>query len=255
MVKAKASSKASKTTYECTACGYEAPQYIGRCPHCQAWNTFEASQKHAEPSVRQHYSGDVTPQLLKDISLNHHEGRYSSGLNEVDRVLGGGVVPGSYLLIGGDPGVGKSTLMLQWAQHVALQGRTVLIVAGEESPQQIKLRSQRMGLSGEQMLIFPETQLKRVVQEIQSSRPDFVVIDSIQSLYHPDLSGTPGSISQLKECASELMQVAKTLDLHRVTFNRNWLRAAAIQPIQQLIGSIKASKIQFLRSLTLRPRA
>ncbi len=210
-----------KHAYECQECQLEVPQYLGRCPDCGSWNSFiekktevlkpEAS---AENASRRFSLEDLSvPQLLKDICLNDSTVRFTSGYPELDRVLGGGFIPGAYVLLGGDPGIGKSTLMLQVAQKVADGGKNVLYVAGEESPHQIKMRAERLELSGQNILIFPETNIYKIQDEIKTARPDLVIIDSIQAIYDPSLSGTPGNIGQIKECAGQLMSIAKALNV------------------------------------------
>ncbi len=210
-----------KSIYQCQQCEAESPQYLGRCPECQSWNTLlEKKVEVAKPGATQTTSTKrftlddlATPQLLQDIRLTDDMLRYSSGYPELDRVLGGGFIPGAYLLFGGDPGIGKSTLMLQVAQHVANSGKTVLYVAGEESPLQIKMRADRLGLQGNRILVFPETNIYNIMEEIKTSRPEMVIIDSIQAIYDPDLTGTPGNASQVKECAGKLMGIAKALQV------------------------------------------
>jgi DNA repair protein RadA/Sms len=159
--------------------------------------------------------GSATPvsELLKDFTTSETHARYSSGFAELDQVLGGGILPGAYILLGGDPGIGKSTIMLQLADAVSQSEKTVLYVSGEESPPQLKHRADRLGVNAATLRILPQTNLAVVVQEIQLLLPDLVIIDSIQSLYSQDFSGTPGSVSQIRECASVLMQVAKTLNV------------------------------------------
>lgn len=210
-----------KIVYHCQVCGAEVPQYLGRCPECHSWNSLEEKTITSAKMPLQSESGrrfsflsdEVVPQILKDIQLTDDLNRYSSGFPELDRVLGGGLIPGAYILFGGDPGIGKSTLMLQVAQHLAHQQKVVLYAAGEESPHQIKMRAERLGLTGESILVFPETNIDKVIEEIKTTRPDVAIIDSVQSLYDPNLSGTPGSVSQIKECAGQLMGIAKALQV------------------------------------------
>jgi len=200
-----------KTSYQCQACGVEVPQYLGRCPECSGWNTFEEkTTQMVKPTAALRQS---LVKALNEVTFTDNQVRYSSGFSELDRVLGGGLIPGGYLLFGGDPGIGKSTIMLQVAQNVADQGKTVLYVAGEESAQQIKLRAERLGLSGEGIFILAETNIALIQADIQARKPDLVVIDSIQSVYDPDLTGTPGNVSHIKSCAGQLMGLAKGLDI------------------------------------------
>ncbi len=211
-----------KTIYQCEQCGVEAPQYLGRCPDCGNWNTMiekktevaKGGASSAQQSARRYsFEERYVPQLLQDVQLTDALTRYSSGFPELDRVLGGGFIPGGYFLFGGDPGIGKSTLMLQVAQKVADGGRTVLYVAGEESPHQLKMRAERLGVAGNRILIYPATNIHQIIEEITTSRPDMVVIDSIQSVYDPNMSGTPGNVGQIKECAGQLMGIAKALNV------------------------------------------
>lgn len=206
-----------KTVFQCQACGAEVPQYLGRCPECQQWNTLLEQtvdlKKGPGGSGQLGLDAFTAPQMLQDICLTDKLVRFSTGYQELDRVLGGGLIPGAYFLFGGDPGIGKSTLMLQVAQNIADDGKTVLYVAGEESPHQIKLRADRLDISGKGILIYPQTSIHQVMDEIKTARPHVVIIDSIQSVYDPDLSGTPGSISQMKACAGHLMNIAKVLDV------------------------------------------
>ncbi len=211
-----------KTIFQCQQCHAETPKYLGRCPECGEWNSLLERKVEIQKSAsvqtvdsRELFGGtaeSAVPQLLKDVCLTDELIRYSSGFPELDRVLGGGFIPGAYILIGGDPGIGKSTLMLQVSQVLGQQGKTVLYVAGEESPHQIKMRAERLGLDGHRILVYPETNIHKIQHEIKTSRPDMVIIDSIQAIYDPDLSGTPGNVGQIKECAGQLMVTAKALN-------------------------------------------
>jgi DNA repair protein RadA/Sms len=212
----------NKVTYLCSDCGYSAPSYLGRCPECQAWNSFteQVSIKPktdtlrtrglaAAPSVT---AGGSAMVRLSDVTMET-AAQFGSGFPELDRVLGGGIMPGGYVLIGGDPGIGKSTLMLQMASEVGKQGKLVLYVAGEESPYQIKMRAERLAVATDKISVLPATNIQQVLETIRSAVPDLVVIDSIQAMYCPDVSGTPGSVSQIKECAAILMEAAKSLNI------------------------------------------
>ncbi len=211
-----------KVQYSCNYCGYISPSYLGKCPECESWSSFTETRIRAAakaPSLQkreelsQALGGrQTTPIPLQQVQAEYAS-RYTSGYGELDRVLGGGILPGSYVLIGGDPGIGKSTLMLQMAEKIAQQDKTVLYVAGEESPYQIKMRADRLGLISENMLILPETNIDLIVEQIRALQPAAVVIDSIQSVYSPELGGTPGSMAQIRDCAGILMDVAKTLNI------------------------------------------
>jgi DNA repair protein RadA/Sms len=211
----------NKVTYLCEACGYAAPSYLGRCPECQGWNTFseQISIKPKTDSLRTRTltaakweAPEHTVIRLSDVEMET-AALYGSGYPELDRVLGGGIMPGGYVLVGGDPGIGKSTLMLQVASEVGKQGKFVLYIAGEESPYQIKMRAERLNSATDKISVLPVTNIQQVVETIKSTLPQFVVVDSIQAMYCPDVAGTPGSVSQIKECAAILMEAAKTLNV------------------------------------------
>jgi DNA repair protein RadA/Sms len=211
----------SKTTYLCRECGYNAPSYLGRCPECQSWNSFEEQVSiHIKPktdtmrtrSILTVPESGASPIKLSEVTMERAQ-RYPSGFPELDRVLGGGILPGAYILIGGDPGIGKSTLMLQAASRIGGQGKDVLYVAGEESPYQIKMRAERLGLDTEAISVLAQTNIQQVMETIRNTRPSLVIVDSIQSMYCGDVSGTPGSVGQIKECAAILMEAAKTLNI------------------------------------------
>lgn len=202
-----------KTIYVCQECGSQSLRWIGKCPGCGGWNSFV--EENLAPIRREPRSGvvlDDKPALLKDVQTDKQE-RISVGIKELDRVLGGGVVPGSVTLIGGDPGIGKSTLTLQAIARLSAQKRMVLYVSGEESAQQTKLRADRLGAAGQDdhLFIVNQVDVLAIKAYIENMRPDVVVIDSIQVVYHPDISSSPGSVSQVRECAALLTQLAKSL--------------------------------------------
>ncbi|CAM2919773.1 MULTISPECIES: DNA repair protein RadA [Dellaglioa] len=202
-----------KTQFVCQNCGYTSPKYLGRCPNCGEWNTMveerEQSQK-ADRKARVSFNGNsVKPELLDDVSMAEQE-RVETDLGELNRVLGGGVVPGSLVLIGGDPGIGKSTLLLQVSGQLSQTGGTVLYVSGEESAVQIKMRAQRLGVGGKKFYLYPETDMGNIRQNIETLNPDYVVIDSIQTMQEPEMSAAVGSVSQIREVTAELLQIAKT---------------------------------------------
>lgn len=204
----------AKVMYECLACGYETPKWLGKCPNCGAWNQMEEQRV---PIVASQTSISVTTtgnhQSGKAYKLNQIptqiERRLSTKFDEFDRVLGGGVVPGSLVLIGGDPGIGKSTLLLQVSVQLANHDQTVLYVSGEESLSQIKLRAERLDLQGDNFYLLSETDLAVIANEISTIKPDVVIIDSIQTMSVPDNQGAVGSVSQLREATSVLMRAAK----------------------------------------------
>lgn len=210
----------NKVTFLCSACGYTSPSYLGRCPECQAWDvmTEQVTIKAKTDTLRTRSLLNPTePQAHQPIKLSdvqmEQTVQFTSGFPELDRVLGGGVMPGGYVLVGGDPGIGKSTLMLQMASQVGLQGKMVLYVAGEESPYQIKLRAERLNVATDKISVLADTNIHQIMTTLRNTQPDLVIIDSIQSMYCADVSGTPGSVSQIKECAAILMEAAKTLNL------------------------------------------
>lgn len=196
----------AKLQYVCQACGYSSPKWLGRCPSCNEWNTFveevQTEARLAEPSPA------AEPVAITDVAVAA-EPRMATGLRELDRVLGGGLVPGSLVLIGGDPGIGKSTLLTQACQHLAASGRKVLYVSGEESVAQVKLRAERLGVMTPQLLVLAENDLAAIVGACERVRPQVIVVDSIQTVYKPDLPSAPGSVGQVRECTAELLQLAK----------------------------------------------
>jgi DNA repair protein RadA/Sms len=200
-----------KTKFTCQSCGSEQPQWMGRCPECGAWNSMveEAAPVAIAPSKPGLRSSPSRPAMrLRDVSMQDDE-RFTSGLGELDRVLGGGIVPGSLVLLGGDPGIGKSTLLLQVAQHLAAQSRRVLYVSGEESARQIRMRSRRLGADHDELYVMAETDLGAIAQHLIETQPEWAVIDSIQAISDPSLNSTPGSVSQVRGATGTLMRLAK----------------------------------------------
>ena len=202
-----------KTSYQCSACGYENPRWMGKCPECGAWNTMEeilaAPEEAAPKAYKQRGGTGSSAKPLKDIETGTQV-YISSGLPELDRVLGGGIVEGALMLVGGDPGIGKSTLLLQVCHHLCRTGKRVLYVSGEESARQIKLRAQRLGVADSDMIVLTENAMDQVEEKLRAVAPDFCVIDSIQTMYRPEMGSAPGSVSQVRESASLLMRYAKT---------------------------------------------
>lgn len=199
-----------KKAYFCRNCGHEAAKWLGCCPSCGEWNTFaeEIIQKQSSaPSSVVARMTSVKPQLIREISDHEHE-RIDLSNQEINRVLGGGLVRGSLLLLGGEPGIGKSTISLQIAMHS--HGLRTLYVSGEESPQQIKMRANRLGSGNDNCLIYCETLLENIVNQIEEIKPDLVIIDSIQTIYTDLLDSSPGSVSQIRECAATLLKYAKS---------------------------------------------
>jgi len=203
-----------KTRYVCQNCGYVSPRYLGRCPNCSEWNTLveEVEQKSAavKATPRVTLTGTTNaPQKIDTIKISQTP-RVDTKNGELNRVLGGGVVPGSMVLIGGDPGIGKSTLLLQVSGSLSDQGGKLLYVSGEESANQIKMRAQRLGVSGSEFYLYPETDMGSILQNIEDLKPDYVIIDSVQTMQMPEVTSAVGSVAQIREVTAALMQVAKT---------------------------------------------
>ena len=204
--------KNKKTVYFCQECGYESAKWMGQCPGCKSWNTFVeetvSTKKPSSSGAMKSSEKRQEPVILKDISLSEDE-RQTTQIGELDRVLGGGIVPGSLVLVGGDPGIGKSTLLLQVCRNLAEKQVSVLYISGEESLRQIKLRANRIGQFTDKMQLLCETNLEVIREVIERRKPDVVVIDSIQTMFHEDVSSAPGSVSQVRESTNILMQIAK----------------------------------------------
>ncbi len=204
----------SKSAYICSECGYESPKWYGKCPGCGEWNTMNeefvtTASKVVEQKVRS-VSSYSKPLKLKEITTGD-EFRYKTGIGELDNVLGGGIVKGSLVLIGGDPGIGKSTILLQVCQNLGSQ-INILYVSGEESRRQIKLRADRLGVTGD-ILIMTETDVEVVSEQIKTIKPELVIIDSIQTMNLTQLNSSPGSVTQVRECTNLLMRTAKALEI------------------------------------------
>jgi DNA repair protein RadA/Sms len=226
-----------KHQYRCQQCGYVSAMAMGRCPDCQAWGSLQeefldptgGAGAAAKPGPKRIGATKPQPIRLSTVTLPTQD-RYATGIGELDRVLGSGtssgasatgndtngngLMPGSYILLGGDPGIGKSTLVLQWAAR--MPQCQILYIAGEESPEQIKHRADRLGLPLDHVWVYAECQVTECLATVQELRPHMLIVDSIQSMYHPDMSNTPGSTAQIRECAGVLMQVAKTLGITTV---------------------------------------
>ncbi|MGN1151606.1 MAG: DNA repair protein RadA, partial [Lachnospiraceae bacterium] len=203
------------TVFFCQNCGYESSKWMGQCPGCKEWNTMveekvAAKAGSAGGSVRRKES--VQPSSLSEVNIKEEE-RMSTHMAELDRVLGGGIVPGSLTLVGGDPGIGKSTLLLQVCRHMAADGRKVLYISGEESLRQIKIRANRLGDFSDNLLLLCETSLEIIEETIRNMMPDITIIDSIQTMYHEDISAAPGSVSQVRESTNVFLQLAKGMNI------------------------------------------
>ena len=204
----------SRPSYRCESCGSEQAKWQGQCPDCGAWNSIEALAPGRERARRAHFAGVVDATRLDQVTVDRVE-RVGSGLGELDRVLGGGLVPGAVVLIGGDPGIGKSTLWLRALAHAAAE-RPACYVTGEESVAQIGLRAQRLGVSSAPIELIAETCVERILDRLERSPPGILVIDSIQTLYSDAVQAAPGAVSQLRECAAALVRFAKARDVTTV---------------------------------------
>lgn len=201
----------TKSKFVCRECGYESPKWSGKCPGCLSWNSMT---EHLDTPVRtrglQTFSQRVKEAAVPIVNVESlHDPRVRTELAELDRVLGGGIVPGSLILVGGDPGIGKSTLLLQASHALVMQQQKVLYISGEESVRQTKLRADRLQALSEQLFVLCETNLEQIEQAIEQVQPNFLVIDSIQTVYHPDIASAPGSVSQVRECTAHFMRIAK----------------------------------------------
>jgi DNA repair protein RadA/Sms len=206
--------KATATVYVCQNCGHQSRKWLGKCPDCGEWNSLvEERARPAAAAKGMAARGGFRLREVKPVKFGEIESqddaRVSSGVTEFDRVLGGGIVPGSLILIGGDPGIGKSSLMLQVADKLSAQGARVLYVSGEESERQIKMRGERFGIEAANLYLLPETNLERIFDEIERSEPGAVVVDSIQTVFSEKIESAPGSVSQVREVAGQFLMLAK----------------------------------------------
>jgi DNA repair protein RadA/Sms len=205
-----ATSAKVKTVFSCQACGFESSKWLGRCPDCGEWNSFVEERQETAPSAKGRAPLVIggNPKPYDDID-GTEAARISSGIGEFDRVLGGGIVPGSMVLIGGEPGIGKTTLLTQVADLLSRTGGPVLYVSGEESERQIKLRGERLGISGGGLFVLGETSLERILEHVETLKPAALVVDSVQTIYSARFNSAPGSISQVREVATQLLFLAK----------------------------------------------
>lgn len=205
--------KKRKTVFVCQECGYDTPKWLGKCPGCGAWNTMVEESVTPDSSgsggLRLGLSDAQRPRPIADVQVEDQP-RFLTGSGELDRVLGGGVIPGSMVLIVGDPGVGKSSLTLRVCAEVARSGRKVLYVTGEESTRQIRMRADRLHALADELFVVSETNLENIEAHIRSTEPALLVIDSIQTIFKPEIQSAPGSVSQVRECAVELLRMAKS---------------------------------------------
>ena len=201
--------KKEKTVFRCRSCGHQALQWMGRCPGCGEWDTLEVEKKTGAGGGSRGRAGEFRRPVPMNVLEVEEDPRLCTGIREFDRVLGGGIVAGTLVLIGGDPGIGKSTLMLQALSRLAFDGRKALYISGEESIRQLKMRGNRLGAESTPMLVAAETDLDAILAMIDMEKPDAVVVDSIQTIYNPEISSTPGSVTQIRESAMRLMNLAK----------------------------------------------
>lgn len=201
-----------RTRYVCQNCGYVNPKWLGKCPECLQWNTFveEIEEKKSSKTA----AVSAIKSNSKVVSINsvttEKEERFSTSIKELDRVLGSGVIPGSMILVGGDPGIGKSTLLLQVSNNIAEQGKKVLYISGEENENQLKMRAKRLNANSENLYIYTENSLAAIELVIMDMKPDVIIVDSIQTMIAPDISSAPGTVSQIKESTAMLMKISKS---------------------------------------------
>ena len=203
-----------KTKWICQNCGYETAKYLGKCPDCGKWGTlveevFEASSSSQNSKT---ILNDTAPCLINDIEIDNSI-RFTTGIEEFDRVLGGGLVQGSIVLLAGDPGIGKSTILLQTGKTITKDGRKALYVSAEESASQIKLRAQRLGVNSDSLYIYSQTSFEAIKKQIEEIKPEILIVDSIQAVYTDNVSSSPGSVSQIRECTNILMDIAKNKNI------------------------------------------
>lgn len=206
----------SKTVYICSECGFESAKWYGKCPGCGEWNTMNEeikvlSKESKNINNKSSLSTVDLPTSITEINTDDEQ-RYHTGMKELDRVLGGGIVKGSVILLGGDPGIGKSTILLQVCEYMS-NNLKILYVSGEESKRQLKLRATRLNVNSENIFIFTQTDIETILETIRTQKPDVVIIDSIQTMSFSELSSSPGSITQVRECTNALMRIAKSLDI------------------------------------------
>lgn len=203
-----------KTKFMCQDCGYESPKWMGKCPGCNSWNKMVEEIEQKKTSRHKAFVVSSENSTMKPVPITKvetlSEPKIFTNISEFNRVLGGGIVRGSLVLIGGDPGIGKSTLLLQVSAQVSMKEQKVLYISGEESVKQTKIRADRLSVLSEHLYVLSETDLEYISKSIEEMSPDFVVIDSIQTVYHPEITSAPGSVSQVRECTAELMRIAKT---------------------------------------------
>ncbi len=203
-----------KVEFFCKECGGHSPKWMGKCPHCGSWDSLVENKVFKQKNKNDRYLSNIMTAPIKLSDVNYEErSRIKTPYKELNRALGGGIVYGSLVLIGGDPGIGKSTLLLQVAQCISSDDTDVLYVSGEESSEQIKLRAERLSINGKNLSVYCETEVEKIIHAISTTKPSFVVIDSIQTIYLSDLNSAPGNISQVRECTMALLKLAKSLNI------------------------------------------
>lgn len=245
-----------KSKWVCQNCGYESAGYLGKCPECSSWGSFveeTLSDFNLSNISPQGIINNSKPELIDNIQVGK-EIRVSTNISEFDRILGGGLVQGSLVLIAGDPGIGKSTILLQTCGQLAHQKKTILYVTAEESAGQLKLRADRLGVNGEGLYIYPQTNLENIKSQIEEIKPDIVVIDSIQAIYSQTISSSAGSVSQIRECCNILMQIAKTkgitvLVIGHVTKDGNIAGPKVLEHMVDTVISFEGDKYKSYRML------
>ena len=244
-----------KSKWVCQNCGYESAGYLGKCPECSSWGCFIEEVMSERPGniFPQGIVNECTPSPINDIQIGK-EIRVSTGISEFDRILGGGLVQGSIILIAGDPGIGKSTILLQTSGGLANSGKKVLYVSAEESAGQLKLRADRLGVSNDSLYIYPQTNLECIKSQIGELKPDMVVIDSIQAIYSQTVQSSAGSVSQIRECCNILMQIAKTknisvLVIGHVTKDGNIAGPKVLEHMVDTVISFEGDKYKSYRML------
>ncbi|MBA7480702.1 DNA repair protein RadA [subsurface metagenome] len=205
--------KEGKAIFRCQQCAYESPRWLGRCPDCGGWNTLIEEVFKEEKKYSLHPEGHSIPLPINKIEIEESGARYKTEISEFDRVLGGGIVPGSLILIGGEPGIGKSTLLLQIANSLSNNYGKILYISAEESLYQIKLRASRLGVLAEKLFLVSETDIEVIKKHISEIKPKVVIVDSIQAINDYEISSSPGSISQVRECTGQLMRLAKSKEI------------------------------------------
>ena len=244
-----------KSKWVCQNCGYESAGYLGKCPECSSWGSFveEVQPEKLLNISPQGIVNDSKPSLINDIQVGK-EIRVSTGISEFDRILGGGLVQGSIVLIAGDPGIGKSTILLQTSGGLSASGKKVLYVSAEESAGQLKLRADRLGVKSDSLYIYPQTNLENIKSQIEELSPDMVVIDSIQAIYSQTVTSSAGSVSQIRECCNILMQIAKiknitVLVIGHITKDGNIAGPKVLEHMVDTVISFEGDKYKSYRML------